>query len=327
MTEAYAETDTGPEDVSVELPNDATLRDGIAALLGATALTVVERAPSIRASTFPAEIVVCRTGDGRELRLYCKYAHGGGSLAHGHRGGVSYEAAIYRDVLAPLGVTTPRFLGSWTAPGSRDVCLVLDYIDNSVRLNRTPDPDDALSLAARWLAVFHRDAAPAARTIAALKRYDEAYYLGWAERAQALAGRLLLDLPWFAATSRGYAELVEALLADSATLVHGEFYPANVIVRDGSLYVVDWESAAVASGAIDLVSLSHEWPDDVVAACQAEYCRARFSDVAPPGWDDAVAAARLYWEFRWLGDEPAPPPAVAVRGFEQLRALGEELDL
>src|SRR5438552_1397274 len=79
----------------------AAVLDGQGAARGA--LTVIEREQSPYASTFPTEVVTCRTAAGATLRLFCKYAAGRNHHhAHGHRGGVAYEARVYRNVLTPL---------------------------------------------------------------------------------------------------------------------------------------------------------------------------------------------------------------------------------
>jgi len=47
------------------------------------------------------------------------------------------------------------------------------------------------------------------------------------------------------------------------TLVHGDFHPANVLIRgDGQLLIVDWEQVGVGSGPQDLgqYAISHMPP-------------------------------------------------------------------
>src|SRR5260370_33989561 len=49
--------------------------------------------------TFPKELVTCRLGDGSTRTLFCKYGIDADNAAHGHRGGVVYEARVYRMLL------------------------------------------------------------------------------------------------------------------------------------------------------------------------------------------------------------------------------------
>jgi hypothetical protein len=82
-------------------------------------ITVLARQPNSYASTFPSEVVTCQLAQGSELRLLCKYTAGHSHNSYGHRGGVSYEAEVYRHVLQPLQVPTPTFYGVHTDAISR----------------------------------------------------------------------------------------------------------------------------------------------------------------------------------------------------------------
>jgi aminoglycoside phosphotransferase (APT) family kinase protein len=88
-------------------------------------------------------------------------------------------------------------------------------------------------------------------------------------------------------------------------LVHGELYPGNLLVGEFDVRPVDWQSVAIGRGEIDLASLLEGWSrvvptDDLVAS----YRRRRWPGGAPEDFLDALAAARLYWPMRWLGDRP-----------------------
>jgi hypothetical protein len=43
---------------------------------------------------------------------------------------------------------------------------------------------------------------------------------------------------------------------------------------------------------------------EVTVACEREYSRVRWPDGAPRRFRRSLAAARLYLNFRWLGDVP-----------------------
>src|SRR5687768_14455061 len=64
----------------------------------ARSVTILDRDRNVRFSTFCNEVVTCAI-DGREIRILCKYAQGKSWRASGHRGGIEYEAAVYRHVL------------------------------------------------------------------------------------------------------------------------------------------------------------------------------------------------------------------------------------
>ena len=96
------------------------------------------------------------------------------------------------------------------------------------------------------------------------------------------------------------------LLTAAQTVIHGEFYAKTVLVRAQILFMVDWESTAIAPGAIDLVALTEGegWSPKLVRRCEIEYLRARWPDGAPADFQRTLAAARVYMHFRWLGERP-----------------------
>jgi len=65
--------------------------------------------------------------------------------------------------------------------------------------------------------------------------------------------------------------------------------------------VVDWQSAAIGPGVIDLASLIEAWPQDLVRESRDVYARAWSLEDDDARFDDELAAARLYWSMRWLG--------------------------
>lgn len=286
--------------------DDATLATWIRAALraqrvaGAEEVTLVARSANGYISTFPSETVVVRLADGATLSLFCKHGGGVDHPAFGHRGGVAYEADVYRDVLERLPLTRARFYGAHIDPASNRATLFLEALDRVIRVGSTADVE-MLARAARWAARCHA-LAERSPALSRLTRYDREYYQGWAARTARFAAALGGRYRWLGAAAGAYALLVDRLLAAPPTLVHGEFYSRNVLVRDGQIHPVDWESAAAGAGVIDLVSLVEGWPDDVATHCHRAYCSERWPGGAPEGFDDELRAARAYLHFRWLGD-------------------------
>ena len=110
-----------------------------------------------------------------------------------------------------------------------------------------------------------------------------------------------------------------------ATVVHGEFYPKNILLVDGVVVPVDWESAMIGAGEIDLAALVDKWAPDVVEACKAAYATARWPFGAPVSFIPAFEAACLYWQLRWLGDrrERTLHECLEPR-FDELRRLANQ---
>jgi hypothetical protein len=293
-------------------------------------VVIVDREPNIYASTFPSEILTCRLLDGSQRRLFCKYETEQSNADFGHRGGMAYEAAVYQRILQPAGVSAPGLIGMYTHPKSGRAWLILEYLEDNAPLAEAPDLAPERS-AARWIGSFHAatEARLASDPVPFLSRYDAAYYEGWAKRMGPVVGGLRHHrYPWVARLCERFNEVMAPLLASAPTIIHGEFYPPNILVRDGIIYPVDWESAAVGAGEIDLASLTEGWPKTATRRCEADYREARWPNGAPPDFEKRLIAARMYLAFRWLADEQnSPRPNPDAWYLKQLQAAGRRLGM
>jgi thiamine kinase-like enzyme len=318
----------------VRFPEPRSLAAGLLSALsgngcGAGGVTVVDRQPNALASTFPSEVVTCRLAGGDEVRLLCKYEAGLFEDTHGHRGGVRYEAEVYRHVLHPLQTTTPTFYGAHVERATGAAWLFLEYLDNATCVGKSSQAGPRLSRAARWIGHFHaRNEARLARgPLPALNRYDLDYYLGWARRTARYARPLFAHYPWLAQVCKRFGEVAAHLLGVAPTVIHGEFYPHNVLMRAGTVYPIDWESAAVAAGEIDLAALTEGWPAHTVRACVRQYRRARWPEGAPPDFERTLDAARVYLHLRWLGDPEREVRQRRLWSFNELRSVAARLGM
>src|SRR5437867_1136369 len=75
---------------------------------------VLERKFPRMMSTFPNEVVRCQLADGSQREVFLKYEAGHSHNSFGHRGGVAYEAEVYRRVLQPIPDFRPQCLGAHT---------------------------------------------------------------------------------------------------------------------------------------------------------------------------------------------------------------------
>jgi len=292
---------------------------------------ILDRIPNLYASTFPSEIVICKIENGKELKLFCKYAAGYSHNAHGHRGGVSYEASVYRYLLQPLGASVPVFYGMYVDEPADNIWLALEYLDNSQRLSEIPiPPTQPLIQVVRSIGRMHAvcETSRSRSSGLILKSYDAEYYHGWAYRTRQFSCSLHQRYPWLPTLCERFEQSLIPLLTSPPTLIHGECYPENVLVRDKDIYLVDWESAAMGAGEIDLASITEAWPEATVQECALAYERARWPKGSPADFLCRFDLARAYVQLRWLGDRPewTSDPSVAVR-FEQLGCLGEKLRL
>lgn len=306
------------------LPDARRLARGLAAVFGVaeSGLAVHEREPNARKTTFPGEFVRCTLPDGRRLELFIKYGDDVIDTCYGHRGNVAYEAAIYRRLRRAAVPGVPEFHGAYAEPGAGRTWLVIERVWDDGRINEHLDTARAMREAARWLGRFHamdpehwRDTAKPR-----VRRHGPRYFTGWIHRTVRLAAPLHATHPWLAGLGRCARELVAPLLDAPVSLIHGEFYPHNVLVDGAVVHAIDWQSAAIAAGELDLAALIDRWPDPIAADCEREYREARWPDGAPDTFAPALHAARIHWQCRWLGDraERTLDPRFAWR-FEALR--------
>ena len=293
-------------------------------------LVVLDRQSNIHKATFPNEIVTCQLDDGSEVQLFCKYSAGRDHNVYGHRGGVAYEAAVYRYVLRPSEATIPAFYGAYTDPTTSQTWLLLEYLDKSVWFAMAPD-SAGRNAAARWIGRFHaiNEARLSSVPMPFLNVYDDEYYFGWARRTLIFARDLDQRFPWLAPLCERFEEFIPHLLALPRTVIHGEYYKKNVLFHNETIHPIDWESAAIALGEIDLATLTDSRrPTEIVRQAELEYQQARWPEGAPPDFEERLTAARLYMQFRWLGDRPewTLDPSALLR-FERLRSAGEQLGL
>lgn len=296
-------------------------------------VAITARESNPHTSTYPSEILTCQLADGSEKRFLCKYSNGHSHYAYGHRGGLAYEAKVYRNVLQTSSVSIPAFYGLHKDEITNQTWIIIEYIDNSVQVRYSQDRNLDRTLmveAAHWLGRFHKvnESRLSPDSIPFLHRHDADYYLGWADRTSRFAGPLHQGFPWLATLCTRFEEVVEILLEPPAIIVHGEYYPNNILFRQGTIYPVDWESTAVAIGEIDFASLTEHWPSAVVERCKAEYLSARWLGATPADFEKKLDVAKLYWRFRWLGERPDWTTEEKSRWrFEDLRVLGERLGL
>jgi aminoglycoside phosphotransferase (APT) family kinase protein len=208
------------------------------------------------------------------------------------------EIATYRTLLE--GLDAPACHGAFV-DGDR-AWLFLERVEG-IPLWQT-EGLAAWEATARWLARLHARPAPAEPHLLA---QDARHLRRWAQRASARGADAVVGLE--AAT--GVA--VERLSAWPAGLVHGELYASNVVVQHGPggprIRVVDWETAGVGAGILDLAALvSGSWAPERRDRVVAAY---RGAEPAPrDSFDATLDAARLLVALQWLGWSSSwSPPA------------------
>jgi len=227
--------------------------------------------------------------------------------------------------LQPSRTSAATCYGVYTDTAAGISCLILEYLDGGLWISHAPEESRSMELAARWIGQFH--AANERRLqhspLPFLRGYDADYYRGWARRTALRAADQPHCPPWLPRLCQQFEALIALLLAAPPTIIHGEYYPKNILYREGTIYPVDWESAAVAAGEIDLASLTEGWPAEIARRCEREYQQARWPRGAPAAFARTLEAARLYWCLRWLSDSETG--AGSSKYLEQMRQAGERL--
>src|SRR5262249_32226829 len=156
--------------------------------------------------------------------------------------------------------------------------LILGYLDGGVRVTRTLEAG-AVRRAADWIGGFpayHEQGPPsAARSLR--HPYHAGHYKRRGHTTDLFAGPLHPEFACVTPLCQRFEKLVEWVLALPPTVIHGEYYPANnILYSDRVIYPIDWESAAIGLGEIDLATLTEGWPPRVVRQCERRYQRARW---------------------------------------------------
>ena len=167
--------------------------------------------------------------------------------------------------------------------------------------------------AAKWLSRLHGKFANSAPISDHLLRYDRDYFSLWPRRAQRAH-------PALARVVARYDRVIQILLSERTTFVHGDFYASNVLVGGDRISAVDWEMAGAGPGVLDLAALVSGWGDAERSTIVAGY-----GEVS----SEALDAAQLHLAVQWLGWSPkwAPPPEHARDWLADALAAAERLEL
>jgi len=323
----------------------AALEEVLAGHFGAPRRIVgMERRPSPHSSSCPLEEVDLRLDEGEPLELVVKDLDPGSRLAEASRVRPAFlydperEIEVYRSVLAAERLGTARCYGAVVEPSRRRCWLVLERV-SGLELRFVGDLAVWEQVVA-WLAGMHRRLAggvEAAARAGRLVRYDADFYRGWMARARACArddrARPLVE--WLAAR---HEAVVERLVELPPTVIHGELYPSNVLVQSSAagwrICPIDWETAAIGPGEIDVAALTAgQWSDDdrarLTLAYRAGPARRPGRPARPEAFLAAVDCCRLHLAIQMLGwsAEWSPPEHHAYDWLSEALRVAERLDL
>jgi len=311
------------------IPDFETLTAGLISVINEdeserSLVGVLARKPNEYAGKrYVSEIVTCRLDDNRLVQLFIKYEMPGGK----GRTELAYEARVYRHILHPLRLSTPKFYGSYTDTRTGATWLVLEYLPDALPLTDIWEPS-SIAEAASWLGRFHAaNAHP--RAVAQplfLKIYNAEYYLEHAHRALKYSDAS----PSFSWLHNVWQHLKEFIIPfwNNTAITHGDYYLHNILLRDGMVHPIDWEFAGIDLPEMDLACLTDGLPADTAQQCELAYQKARWTNGCPDILEQSLCAARLCLCFYNLGTRPNwIKEAQGLWYSRQLRSVAEQLGL
>jgi hypothetical protein len=297
----------------------------------------LERRRSPYSSSFPVDELDLCLHDGIPLKLVMKDLSASAMSAEARRVRPDFlydprrEIQVYRWILPHAPSGTAAWYGAVVNATARRYWLFLERVAG-LEL-RHVGALGAWTRAARWIARFHRSfAASAVSRLVHTSRllvYDDAFYWMWLERAQRFAARRPRVREIVDRIARRHSTIVDRLVRLPRTLIHGEFYPCNIMIqrgRGGRVCPVDWEMAAFAPGLMDLASLTTGWSPRVQRALAAAYCDESERETAASIATD-LDCCRLHLAVRMLGwsDAWEPPPQHAHDWLSDAARIAERL--
>jgi thiamine kinase-like enzyme len=246
------------------------------------------------------------------------------------------EIRFYENVLRSYPAFGPLFYGSVVDPRQDRYWLFIEHLCGR-ELYQIGELN-VWQAVARWLAEMHLSFQPLAGSSTALQPHlvrhgAEQQQLRFETACAAMARRGEADkcrqLRQWRETLSGMAR---AFAAAPPTLLHGEFYPSNILVisseEQNTVKAVDWEMAGVGCGLLDLAALvvggwaEHEQRAIAEAYLQRMYEHGRHKSERE--FFTTLDYSRLYIALGWLGcsDDWRPPAAHSHDWFrEALNAL------
>lgn len=196
---------------------------------------------------------------------------------------------------------------------------------------------------AMWLGETHAHFARQTRALGGLARirsHDPDSFRLWLRRARAFnAGadhRPARDarriLAWIADR---HERLIERIVAQPQTLVHGAFHSANVLIERKPFRVrpINWEFAAIGAGPFDLAALTQSRRGrERLALARAYHAALTAHDVATETLDAftlSLDCCRLQLAIQWLGwsRRGGPPTGTSPDWLAEAERLARRLDL
>ncbi|HEU5104705.1 MAG TPA: phosphotransferase [Solirubrobacterales bacterium] len=293
---------------------DEQVREALERALGEVrgqpvAVTELSRRPFAYETSFAIDALDVALASGERLALLVKdvgpdgLSPGAAAAKPAHTLDPNREIAVYRDLLEPAALSTPGFHGAAVDPDPGRWWLFLERIDGEVLTD------------VGEVSIWCDTAAWAARlggvdgTAPSLLHRDSSWHRHWIGAAIVrLREGGTSDRETAEALDRHGSELAERLSALPQAFVHGELYPANVLVErttagPARIAPVDWELAGTGPYTLDLAALVGGWSGEDRLAIYRAFHRA-LPPERQPAFEELTAAVdlcRLALALQWIG--------------------------
>jgi chitin disaccharide deacetylase len=217
------------------------------------------------------------------------------------------EPHFYRSLLGSYGISPHCF-------ASGEDWIEIEKLD-AVPLRQSGEVAVWIA-AAGWLGELHvHMSAPVVRTLCSdvpLVEHTRERFDAWRRRAAGVG----VD----PAVLSAHEQACERLLAAPRTIIHGDFYPSNVLVDlrrppGEAIWAIDWELVGDGPGVLDLAAITSGagHTAETKRAMEDAYCAAKgVSARERDEWQCDLEAARLHLCVQWLAfaanSDWAPPP-------------------
>lgn len=291
----------------------------------------IEHKLSDFASSYPAEILTVELVGGERLQMFLKN-YGSSRIAKDapdlRR---DRELRVYRDLLPGTDLGTAAYHGSVWDDATGRFWLVLEFVEGvQVRSCGVP----YWIRAAGWIGRLQARFASQLDRVAAcdaLAQHNDDYFRPKAKYALEQVGQVSPSLARrVAALLKPYDELVDVMLSQPRTLVHGAYRPANILLdldaQPMRICPTDWELAAYGATMYDLAFFADGFQPPVLDEIFETYaCEAAVGGVPVPERQQmhyVFDCFRLFRVINWLSraNQKNYPEAQV----ERLVRLGEQ---
>jgi aminoglycoside phosphotransferase (APT) family kinase protein len=256
------------------------------------------------------------------------------------------EIQVYTRILQELELGTPVCYGAIESPEQKRYWLFLERVEGPLlwQVGRM----EVWENAARWLAILHSkyqsgEFGATPLELDGVLAYDEPLLRRWLSRAEGFLrskNGKICRTHWrrFDQIASRYDLVIERLMEMPKSLIHGEYFPSNIMVRRQpnpfTICPIDWEVAGIGPGLVDLAALTlGNWTPAQRARLISAYHQASREDTGRElpirELIEAVSYCQLHLSIQLLGwsSDWCPPEKHARNWLGEASRLAEAVGI